>query len=106
MDFIKNEMRLISSVIDEINKKREDVEKKIQTPLKRSLSAFEKLERLDKLSSEFDEYTMLMLDLEHIKIKIEGLLFKSAEIKEKLKNIDDLYRYANVKKDPHIEEYR
>ena len=106
MDFIKNEMRLISSVIDEINKKREDVEKKIQTPLKRSLSAFEKLERLDKLSSEFDEYTMLMLDLKHIKIKIEALMYKSSEVKEKIKNIDDLYRYADVKKHQHIEKYR
>jgi hypothetical protein len=47
----------------------------------------------------------LFLDLEYIKIKIEGLLFKP-EIKEKLKNIDDLYRYANVKKHPHIEEHR
>ena len=106
MEIIKNEIKLISSVIDEINKKREDVEKKIQTPLKRSLSAFEKVEILDKLSNEFDDYTRLFLDLEYIKIKIEGLLFKSAEIKEKLKNIDDLYRYANVKKHPHIEEHR
>ena len=106
MEIIKNEIKLISSVIDEIMGKREDVEKKIQTPLKRSLSAFEKLERLDKLSSEFDDYTRLMLELEHIKIKIEALMYKSSEIKEKLKNIDDLYRYANVKKDPHIEEYR
>lgn len=105
MEIIKEEIQLISSVIDEINKKREDVEKKIQTPLKRSLSAFEKVEILDKLSNEFDDYTRLFLDLEYIKIKIEGLLFKP-EIKEKLKNSNDLYRYANVKKDPHIEEYR
>lgn len=105
MEIIKNEIKLISSVIHEIMGKRADVEKKLQTPLKRSLSAFEKVEILDKLSNEFDDYTRLFLDLEYIKIKIEGLLFKP-EIKEKLKNSNDLYRYANVKKHPHIEEHR
>lgn len=106
MEIIKNEIQLVASVIDATMGKRAEVEKKLQAPLKRSLSAFEKVEILDKLSNEFDDYTRLFLDLEYIKIKITGLLFKSAEIKEKLKNIDDLYRYAGVKKHPHIEEYR
>ena len=81
------------------------MEKKIQTPLKRTMPAFKKLEMLDKLSSEFDNFTRLILDIEYIKIQIESLLYKP-EIKEKLKNIDDIYRYADVKKHPHIEEYR
>jgi BMFP domain-containing protein YqiC len=105
MEIIKNEIQLISSVIDEIDEKRADVEKKLQAPLKRSLSALEKVDIMDNLSSEFDKYTMLILDIEGIKIKIESLLYRS-EVKEKLKNIDDLYRYAGVKKHPHIEEYR
>lgn len=105
MEIIKNEIQLVASVIDATMGKRAEVEKKLQAPLKRSLSAFEKVEILDKLSNEFDKYTMLILDIEGIKIKIESLLYRS-EVKEKIKNIDDLYRYAGVKKHPHIEEYR
>ena len=105
MEIINNELKLISSVIDEIDEKRAYVEKRLQAPLNRSLSAFEKLEIIDKMSSEFDKYTRLILDLEQMKLRIEALLYKS-EVKEKIKNIDDLYRYAGINKHPHIEEYR
>lgn len=105
MEIINIETKLISHVIYDIMEKRADVENKLHAPLKRSMSTFEKVEFLDKLSNEFDNFTRLILDIEYIKIQIESLLYKP-EIKEKLKNIDDLYRYANVNKHPHIEEYR